>query len=138
MKKQAVMEQDDDKVRLDKWLWAARFFKTRALANEAIELGRVLVNGDRVKASRNVREGDVLELRLNQLEYQVTVLALAIQRRPAKEAVLLYSEDEAVRLAREEKQALLKAEHASFPHGDGKPTKKARRDIERFKSGFGH
>jgi ribosome-associated heat shock protein Hsp15 len=136
MKKPAI-EQDDGKVRLDKWLWSARFFKTRALANEAIELGRVYVNGDRVKASRNVREGDLLELRLNQLEYKVTVLALATLRRPAKEAVLLYSEDEAVRLVREEKQALLKAEHASFPHGDGKPTKKARRDIQRFKSGFG-
>ncbi|MCW3478032.1 RNA-binding S4 domain-containing protein [Neisseriaceae bacterium JH1-16] len=135
--KKVATAQDDDKVRLDKWLWAARFFKTRALANEAIELGRVLVNGDRVKASRNVREGDLLELRLNQLEYKLTVLELATLRRPAKEAVLLYSEDEAVRQAREEKQELLKAERASFPHGDGKPTKKARRDIQRFKSGFG-
>ncbi|PXX45622.1 MULTISPECIES: RNA-binding S4 domain-containing protein [Aquitalea] len=125
--------EDDDKVRLDKWLWAARFYKTRQLAHEALELGRVLVNGERVKASRIVREGDALLLRINQLEYHVTVLQLATQRRPAKEAVLLYREDEAGRQAREERMLLLKAEHASFPHGDGRPTKKARRDITRFK-----
>ncbi|RMC96189.1 RNA-binding protein [Aquitalea palustris] len=125
--------EDDDKVRLDKWLWAARFYKTRQLAHEALELGRVLVGGERVKASRIVREGDELLLRINQLEYHVIVLQLATQRRPAKEAVLLYREDEAGRQAREERMLLLKAEHASFPHGDGRPTKKARRDISRFK-----
>ena len=129
-------EQDDGKVRLDKWLWAARFFKTRQLAHEALELGRVLVNGDRVKASRVVKEGDRLFLRINQLEYNVEVLQLATQRRPAKEAVLMYSEDAASIAAREERVLLLKAEHASFPHGDGRPTKKARRDISRFKSSF--
>ncbi|AVG17650.1 RNA-binding protein [Chromobacterium vaccinii] len=129
-------ERDDDKVRLDKWLWAARFFKTRQLAHEALELGRVLVNGDRVKASRVVKEGDRLLLRLNQLEYNVEVLQLFTQRRPAKEAVLMYREDEASIAAREERSLLLKAEHASFPHGDGRPTKKARREISRFKSSF--
>ena len=129
-------ERDDDKVRLDKWLWAARFFKTRQLAHEALELGRVLVNGDRVKASRVVKEGDRLLLRLNQLEYNVEVLQLSTQRRPAKEAVLMYREDEASIAAREERLLLLKAEHASFPHGDGRPTKKARREISRFKSSF--
>ncbi|AXE32129.1 RNA-binding protein [Chromobacterium phragmitis] len=129
-------EQDDGKVRLDKWLWAARFFKTRQLAHEALELGRVLVNGDRVKASRVVKAGDKLFLRLNQLEYNVEVLQLATQRRPAKEAVLMYREDEASIAAREERALLLKAEHASFPHGEGRPTKKARREISRFKSSF--
>ncbi|POZ61799.1 RNA-binding S4 domain-containing protein [Chromobacterium alticapitis] len=132
----AEKEQDDGKVRLDKWLWAARFFKTRQLAHEALELGRVLVNGDRVKASRVVKEGDKLFLRLNQLEYNVEVLLLATQRRPAKEAVLMYREDEASISAREERALLLKAEHASFPHGEGRPTKKARREISRFKSSF--
>ncbi|KUM02888.1 RNA-binding protein [Chromobacterium subtsugae] len=129
-------EQDDGKVRLDKWLWAARFFKTRQLAHEALELGRVLVNGDRVKASRVVKEGDRLFLRINQLEYNVEVLQLATQRRPAKEAVLMYREDAESVAAREARMLLLKAEHASFPHGDGRPTKKARRDISRFKSSF--
>ncbi|AAQ60455.1 RNA-binding S4 domain-containing protein [Chromobacterium violaceum] len=129
-------ERDDDKVRLDKWLWAARFFKTRQLAHEALELGRVLVNGERVKASRVVKEGDRLFLRLNQLEYDVEVLQLATQRRPAKEAALMYREDAASIAAREERTLLLKAERASFPHGDGRPTKKARREISRFKSSF--
>ncbi|OHX11644.1 RNA-binding S4 domain-containing protein [Chromobacterium sphagni] len=129
-------EQDDGKVRLDKWLWAARFFKTRQLAHEALELGRVLVNGDRVKASRAAKEGDALLLRINQLEYRIEVLQLATQRRPAKEAQLLYRESEESIAAREEKILLLKAEHASFPHGEGRPTKKARREISRFKSSF--
>ncbi|MEN3032430.1 RNA-binding S4 domain-containing protein [Chromobacterium amazonense] len=132
----AQQEHDDGKVRLDKWLWAARFFKTRQLAHEALELGRVLVNGERVKASRVVKEGDQLFLRINQLEYKVEVLQLATQRRPAKEAVLMYREDEASVAARAERVLLLKTEHASFPHGEGRPTKKARREITRFKSSY--
>ncbi|WP_199155035.1 RNA-binding S4 domain-containing protein [Chromobacterium sp. ASV23] len=132
----AQQEHDDGKVRLDKWLWAARFFKTRQLAHEALELGRVLVNGERVKASRVVKEGDRLSLRINQLEYKVEVLQLATHRRPAKEAVLMYREDEASVAARAERVLLLKAEHASFPHGEGRPTKKARREITRFKSSY--
>ena len=133
MSRQREQDEDDGKVRLDKWLWAARFYKTRQLAHEALELGRVLVNGERVKASRIVREGDELLLRINQLEYRITVLQLATQRRPAKEAVLMYQEDEAGKAERAERMLLLKAEHASFPHGEGRPTKKARRDISRFK-----
>ncbi|NWK79111.1 RNA-binding S4 domain-containing protein [Aquitalea sp. LB_tupeE] len=133
MSRQREQDEDDSKVRLDKWLWAARFYKTRQLAHEALELGRVLVNSERVKASRIVREGDELLLRINQLEYRITVLQLATQRRPAKEAVLMYQEDEAGKAEREERMLLLKAEHASFPHGEGRPTKKARRDISRFK-----
>lgn len=133
MSRNSAPEDDEGKLRLDKWLWAARFYKTRQLAHEALELGRVLVGEERVKGSRLVRVGDELLLRINQLEYRITVLQLASQRRPAKEAVLLYREDEAARAAREERLLLLKAEHASFPHGEGRPTKKARRDISRFK-----
>nr|WP_199065856.1 S4 domain-containing protein [Chromobacterium sp. ASV5] len=129
-------QEDDGKIRLDKWLWAARFYKTRQLAHEALELGRVLVNGERVKASRVAKEGDRLQLRINQLEYNVEVLALATQRRPAKEAQLLYRESAESIAAREERALLLKAEHASFPRGEGRPTKKARRDIARFKGSF--
>lgn len=124
---------EDDKVRLDKWLWAARFFKTRQLAHESLELGRVLVNGERAKASRTARVGDVLDIRIQQLEYRVTVLALSVQRRPAKEAQQLYSEDETVRERRDEMRLLKQAERVTFPFGEGKPTKKGRRDIQRFK-----
>ncbi|GGY06853.1 RNA-binding S4 domain-containing protein [Paludibacterium paludis] len=127
---------DDGRVRLDKWLWAARFFKTRQLAHEAIELGRVLVGGERVKASRVVREGDELIVRQPPVEYRVTVLALATQRRPAAEARLMYRESEESAAQREQTLALARAERASFPHGDGRPTKKARRDIIRFKSSY--
>ncbi|MFC3531964.1 RNA-binding S4 domain-containing protein [Vogesella facilis] len=125
--------EDDAKLRLDKWLWAARFFKTRQLAHEALELGRVLVNGERVKASRVARVGDMLQVRIDKLVYNVSVLALASQRRPAAEARLLYSESEESVQAREHQIGLQKAEHASFPYGEGRPTKKARRDIIRFK-----
>jgi ribosome-associated heat shock protein Hsp15 len=91
------------------------------------------VDGERVKASRVVKEGDVLDIRIDQLEYRITVLALATQRRPAKEAQLLYSESEESLRQREEKRELIKAQHSSFPFGEGKPTKKGRRDILRFK-----
>ena len=135
MSKQQVA-QDEDKLRLDKWLWAARFFKTRQLAHEALELGRVLVNGERVKASRVARVGDLLQVRIDKLVYNVSILALASQRRPAAEARLLYSESEESIAAREHQIGLQKAEHASFPYGDGRPTKKARRDIIRFKDNW--
>lgn len=129
----AFPDDDDGKVRLDKWLWAARFFKTRQLAHEALELGRVKVAGERVKASRVVKEGDELSIRVGALEYRVTVLALTTQRRGAKDAQLMYSESEESRQQREQQQALARAERASFPFGEGKPTKKGRRDILRFK-----
>ena len=135
MSRQQVV-QDDDKLRLDKWLWAARFFKTRQLAHEALELGRVLVDGERVKASRVARVGDMLQIRLDKLVYRVTVLALASQRRPAAEARLLYVESEESIAAPEHQIGLQKAEHASFPYGEGRPTKKARRDIIRFKDNW--
>lgn len=128
-------DDGDGKLRLDKWLWASRFYKTRQLAHEALELGRVTVGGERVKASRVVKVGDRLHLRINQLDYDIEVLALSSQRRSASEAQLLYAESEASRLAREEKQALLQAGRASFPHGAGRPTKKDRREIQRFKDG---
>nr|WP_294863679.1 RNA-binding S4 domain-containing protein [uncultured Pseudogulbenkiania sp.] len=135
MSRQNPAPDEEGKVRLDKWLWAARFYKTRQLAHEALELGRVTLGGERVKASRVVKVGDRLHLRINQLEYDIEVLALTAQRRSASEAQLLYAESEASRLAREEKQALLKAERVPFPHGAGRPTKKDRREIQRFKNG---
>lgn len=124
----------DPRPRIDKWLWAARFYKTRALAHEALELGRVTVNDERAKPSRLVSTGDRLVIRLSPFEYHIEVTGLSGQRKGAKEAQLLYRETEASLAARTEKAALLRAEHASFPHGEGRPTKKARRDLMRLKS----
>ncbi|TDR82109.1 RNA-binding S4 domain-containing protein [Paludibacterium purpuratum] len=135
-RKPQVGEDEDGKIRLDKWLWAARFFKTRQLAHEAIELGRVLVGSERVKPSRTVNVGDTLHLRINQLEYHVTVIGLSTQRKSAKDAQSLYSESAESQAAREERAALIRAERASFPHGEGRPTKRARRDMLRFKDTF--
>lgn len=135
MKKSAT-DEDSGKTRLDKWLWAARFFKTRQLAHEALDLGRVSVNGERVKSSRTVNLGDALLIRQQQLEYHVTVCALSTLRKGAKDVHLLYHETPESIAAREAKLALLRAEHASFPHGEGRPSKKARRDLSRFKESF--
>ncbi len=121
------------KVRLDKWLWAARFYKTRGLAQEAIDGGHVHINGDRAKPARAVKVGDEIELRLNQLVYQLEVIALAERRGPATEARLLYHESEASQAAREARTLELKAGWASFPQGDGRPTKKSRRQLNRFR-----
>ena len=86
-------DHDTGTMRLDKWLWAARFFKTRALAQKHIELGRILVNGMKVKNSKNITVGDTIDLTLNSLPYKIKVAALNHQRRPAPEARLLYAED---------------------------------------------
>lgn len=123
-------------MRLDKWLWAARFFKTRALAQKHIELGRVEVNGERVKNSKNIAVGDVIDLRLNSLPYRLTVAGLNMQRRPAPEARLLYVEDEAVVARREEMRSLNQAAQILSDYPEGRPTKRDRRQLERFKRGW--
>lgn len=122
-------------VRLDKWLWAARFYKTRGLAAEAIAGGRVEVNGARAKHARTVRPGDQLRLRLGPFEHLLTVRALSVRRGPAAQAALLYEEDpdgKARRLHLAEQHRL--AAHA-FSYGEGKPSKKERRDLLRFRRG---
>ena len=122
-------------VRLDKWLWAARFFKTRGLAAEAIAGGRVEVNGARTKHARTVRPGDAIRLRLGPYEHLLAVRALSVRRGPAAQAAQLYEEDpagKARRLHLAEQHRL--AAHA-FSYGEGKPTKKERRDLLRFKRG---
>ena len=136
MNQRSAVAADDAKLRLDKWLWAARFFKTRQLAHDALELGRVSLNGERVKPSRVVNLGDKLLIRNNQLEYHITVTGLSALRKSAKEVHLLYEESTESQEVRAQKTALLRAEHASFPHGEGKPSKKGRRDIQRFKETF--
>ncbi len=118
--------------RLDKWLWAARFFKTRSLAADAIDGGKVRLNGHAAKPAKEVRPGDVLDLTLGHAQWTVTVVALNEYRRPAVEAQQLYAETAESRrrreLAAEERQL------APSPGADlhGRPTKRDRRRIQRF------
>ena len=124
---------DDDRQRLDKWLWAARFFKTRALAAEAVSGGKVHVNGDRVKPARPVKVGDRLNITRAQFEYVIIICKLNAQRRPAQEAELMYEESEESLKAREQQRETNRAINASVSFSDKKPSKKDRRQIVRFK-----
>ncbi|ASK28300.1 RNA-binding protein [Neisseria chenwenguii] len=126
---------ENNAMRLDKWLWAARFFKTRALAQKHIELGRVLVNGSKVKNSKNISAGDVVDLTLNSLPYKFKVLSLNHQRRPALEARLLYEEDMKTAAEREAQKLLDQAGRISAAYPDGRPTKRNRRQLDRVKRG---
>ncbi|QRN41801.1 MAG: RNA-binding protein [Neisseriaceae bacterium] len=125
-------------MRLDKWLWSARFFKTRGLAQKDIELGRVKVNGDKAKNSRNIEVGDVIEMRYNCLPYRFTVVKLNLQRRPSIEARQMYREDEEVIQQRQalKLQISLNTSTYSSPYREGRPTKKHRRSIEKLKRTF--
>lgn len=127
------MTTTDDKVRLDKWLWAARFYKTRSLAAEAIAGGKVQVNGERVKRAKSVQAGDEIRIRLGPYEHQVVVRALSERRGPATEAAMLYEEKPESRSAREAMAIQLKTLHAAFVPDRGRPTKKDRREIEKLK-----
>ena len=120
-------------MRLDKWLWAARFFKTRALAQKHIELGRVMVNGQKVKNSKYISVGDKVHLTLNSLPYLLTVLALNHQRRPAPEARTLYEEDAKVAQEREQQKLLDQASRITAAYPDGRPTKRDRRELDKVK-----
>ena len=120
-------------VRLDKWLWAARFFKTRTLAAEAIDAGRVEVNGDRVKRSRAITAGDKLRIRKPPFEQQVEVLGESEQRGPASVAQTLYAESEESVKARETLAAQMKALGPPVFREKGKPGKKERREIDRWR-----
>ncbi|WP_295451029.1 S4 domain-containing protein [uncultured Thiodictyon sp.] len=120
-----------DEVRLDKWLWAARFFKTRHLAVEAINGGKVQVNGSRAKPGRDIRPGMQVSIHKGSLVWEVQVLAVSQQRRPAAEAAQLYLEDAASRTRREE--LLLRQREAGPQDTFGeRPTKRDRRQFERF------
>ncbi|WP_028455472.1 RNA-binding S4 domain-containing protein [Chitinilyticum litopenaei] len=130
------MNAGQDKVRIDKWLWAARFFKTRSLATDAVDGGRVHLNGERVKPARTLKVGDVVRVQAEHGEFTVTVLALAERRGSAEVARTLYEESaESIR-----KREALDFERSLAPQLDpsqvkGRPTKKFRRQIERFNSG---
>jgi ribosome-associated heat shock protein Hsp15 len=122
-----------DRLRLDKWLWAARFFKTRSLAKAAIEGGKVQLAGQRVKVSREIAAGDILQIRQGWDERVVTVTGLSDQRRGAAEAQLLYEETAASLAKREAEAAARKAAGGMIDRPPGRPDKKQRRQIHRFK-----
>lgn len=124
----------EEKVRLDKWLWAARFYKTRALAKAAIESGKVHCRGERCKPGKEPRVGDEFQLRTGFDERTVVVVALADVRRGAPEAQQLYAETPESITRREQAAALRKA-GALGVSSDGKPTKKQRRQLFTFRSG---
>jgi ribosome-associated heat shock protein Hsp15 len=118
-----------DSLRIDVWLWAARFFKTRSLAKHAVETGKVEVGGQRAKPSRALRVGDAVRIVRGVEAFDVSVAALSDTRGPAKIAQSLYVETEASRLAREQVRALAAAERAGFRPPESKPDKRARRLI---------
>ncbi len=125
-----------ERLRIDKWLWAARFYKTRSLASTAISAGHVKLNGSTIKPARELRCGDTLELAIGDTHWTVLVRELNAQRRPAPEAQLLYAEttESSGRRALEKEARRL----APAPGSDlrGRPTKKARRQIKGFNEGF--
>jgi len=123
----------DKPVRIDKWLWAARFFKTRALTKAAIENGKVYYDGVKPKPSRNLETGAKLLIKQGFDQKTVIVSSLSDQRRGAKEAALLYCETEQSIQQRERQAADRKQINAELPISDGRPTKKQRRQIHQFK-----
>ena len=121
-----------EKYRIDKWLFAARFFKTRSLAAEAIERGRVTLNDHRVKPAKVIAAGDMLTIRIGNAQYVIKVLALSNQRGSATQAQQLYCETDESRQQREILAARLKAQPQPVFASKGRPTKRDRRVIERF------
>lgn len=121
------------RVRLDKWLWAARFFKTRALAADAIESGKVEVNDERAKRAKQLQVGDSVRVRLGPYHHLITVLAVSERRGPALVARTLYEENAEGRKAREALQLQVKAAQSASGYTPGRPTKKDRREIEKLR-----
>ena len=129
-----MRHEEEGRVRLDKWLWAARFYKTRALAAEAIAGGKVQVNGDRVKRAKELKEGDEIRIRQGPYEHLLVVRALSDRRGPASQAATLYEERPESVAARQAMALQLKSVHAAFvTEIKGRPTKRDRREIERLR-----
>ena len=122
----------DEEIRIDKWLWAARFFKTRSLAAEAISGGKIEINGERAKPSRIVRFGDKLNIRRGLYEWTIIVKDVSRLRGPATQAQLLYAETEDSRREREAAAAQLKFERGVEFDTPGRPSKRDRREIAKF------
>ncbi|MDN2487109.1 ribosome-associated heat shock protein Hsp15 [Kosakonia sacchari] len=130
-----MKQQPAQEVRLDKWLWAARFYKTRALAREMVDGGKVHYNGQRSKPSKIVELNATLTLRQGNDERTIIIKGITEQRRPANEAVELY-EETAESIEKREKMALARKLNAlTMPHPDRRPDKKERRDLIKFKLG---
>jgi ribosome-associated heat shock protein Hsp15 len=124
-----------ESVRIDKWLWAARFFKTRSAATEAVTGGRIHANGARVKASRDVQVGDTVAIRIGQLEWVVLVRGLSDKRGSAKVAATLYEETPESAAAREQRVLELRLSRPVGADLGARPTKQDRRRIDRLKRG---
>ena len=122
-----MTDTDSDRLRIDKWLWAARFFKTRALATAAVEGGKVHLNGARVKPSRSIKCGDELRIHKGAFEFLIEVLALSGQRGPATQAQQLYSERDSSVTARAALQDERRLQAHAAPQPGGRPDKRARR-----------
>lgn len=126
-------DEVEEKFRIDKWLFAARFFKTRSLAAEEVERGRVTLNGQRVKPAKTVAVGDNLSIRIGNYQFDIEVLGLSNKRGSAPQAQQLYCETDESRVRREVVAARLKTQPQPF-YTKGRPTKRDRREIERFRS----
>ena len=127
------MPDSPARVRLDKWLWAARFYKTRALAVDAIDSGKIEVNGERSKRAKLVQEGDKIRIRMGPYEHIVSVKGVSERRGPAPVASKLYEEDAESKKQREVMATHIKAMNANTGYESGRPTKKDRRDIEKIR-----
>ena len=128
----AMTSELDNKCRLDKWLWAARFFKTRGLAADAIDGGKVRVDGDRAKPAKEVKIGALINIRNKDVEIECEVTGLSNIRRGAPEAALLYAETEASKQKRDNAKITREDDHAVRERGAGRPTKRQLRDIKKF------
>ena len=126
-----------ESIRIDKWLWTARFFKTRRLATDAVSGGKVHINGQRCKPAKEVKPGLELSISKENLQWHLTVIAINSQRRPAKEAILLYREDQESIDKRLQQIIQQKEQRALTPYSERehRPNKKQRRQIHRFKQG---
>lgn len=133
MAKHSNTEENEDQVRLDKWLWAARFYKTRTIAKEMIDGGKVHYNGQRTKPNKTVEVGGIIKLRQGNEEKEVEVTALSTQRRGASQAQLLYKETEKSVEQRAKIAIARKINALTMPHPDRRPNKKERRDLLKFK-----
>jgi ribosome-associated heat shock protein Hsp15 len=122
-------------VRVDKWLWAARFYKTRSAAQKAIEGGKVKLNGDRTKPAKDLKTGDVLSIQIGAYEWQITVLQLSEQRGPAPVARLLYEESAESRASREAEAAKRRLTIEPATTRKGRPTKRERRELDQWSEG---
>ncbi|MFM0596326.1 MULTISPECIES: RNA-binding S4 domain-containing protein [Paraburkholderia] len=123
------------KLRIDKWLWAARFFKTRSLAADAVEKGHVRIGGANVKPAKDVRIGDLVEIEIERIVWQVEVLGLCDVRGPASVAQTLYAETEESRVKRQVEQERRKTYREPAAALHGRPTKRDRRTIDKLSGG---